>query len=280
MKRIVTVQDLTCLGKCALTVALPIISSMGVEAAVLPTALLSVHTAFDRFTFQDLTPSVSPVVKHWREEGFAFDGIYTGYLGSFGQMDLVSQLIEDFKGPDTLVFMDPVLGDHGSLYTGFDESFARAMAKLCAKADVITPNLTEACLLLGRPYPGDQYDEAYVRQLLLDLTGLGVSKVVLTGASFKADEVGVVAYDSQTGEFFQYFNQRLPMSFHGTGDVFASVCVGALTRGASMEQALTLAVDFTLESIRCTLKDPYRRWYSVNFEEAIPLLVKTLADWN
>ena len=278
MKRIVTIQDITCLGKCALTVALPIISAMGVEASVIPTALLSVHTAFDHFTFQDLTPSVSPIVNHWKKEKFTFDSIYTGYLGSFEQMNLISNFIDDFKKEDTLVFMDPVLGDHGRLYTGFDEEFARAMAKLCAKADVITPNLTEACLLLERPYPGDACDESYVKDLLRDLSQLGTKKVVLTGASFHPEQVGVVAYDAETDRFFQYFNELLPMRFHGTGDVFASICVGALTRGFSLEQALPLAVDFTLASIRASMADPDRRWYSVNFEEAIPMLVRRLEE--
>lgn len=278
MKRIVTMQDITCLGKCALTVALPIISAMGVEASVIPTAVLSVHTAFDEFTFHDLTPQVSPIVNHWRKEGFTFDAIYTGYLGSFEQLELISQFVDDFKKQDTLVFMDPVLGDHGKLYSGFDLSFAKAMAKLCAKADVITPNLTEACLLLGRPYPGDHYQEDYVKELLCELGTLGAKKVILTGASFHPDEVGVVAYNAETKQFFQYFNKRFPMQFHGTGDVFSSTCVGALTRGFSLEQALTLAVDFTLATIQASLSDPERRWYSVNFEQAIPMLVKRLAE--
>lgn len=280
MKRIVTIQDLTCLGKCSLTVALPIISAMGVEASVIPTAVLSVHTAFSDFTFHDLTPTFSPIVNHWRNEEFKFDAIYTGYLGSFEQLELISGFIDDFKKPDTLVFMDPVLGDNGSLYTGFDLNFARAMAKLCAKADVIAPNLTEACLLLDRPYPVDPCDEAYVKDLLLSLSGLGAKKVVLTGASFEPGQVGVAAYDAETNRFFQYFNQNFPMRFHGTGDVFASTCVGALTRGLSFEQSLTLAVDFTLASIKASMSDPARRWYSVNFEEAIPMLVQRIEAYT
>jgi pyridoxine kinase len=280
MKRIVTIQDITCLGKCSLTVALPIISAMGVEASVIPTAVLSVHTAFPDFTFHDLTPTFSPIVNHWRSEEFHFDAIYTGYLGSFDQMKLISSFIDDFKKPNTLMFMDPVLGDNGKLYTGFDHDFARAMAKLCSKADVITPNLTEACLLLGRPYPGDSCDEAYVKDLLLSLSNLGAKKVVLTGASFEPGKVGVVAYDTETGRFFEYFNQQFPLRFHGTGDVFSSTCVGALTRGLSLEQSLTLAVDFTLESIQATMSDPERRWYSVNFEQAIPMLVRRIEAYT
>ncbi|MBP1757786.1 MAG: putative rane protein [Firmicutes bacterium] len=276
MKRIVTAQDVTCLGSCALTVALPVVSAMGVEASVLPTALLSVHTAFPTFTFQDLTSALPPVIEHWKREGFAFDAIYTGYLGSLDQVDLISRFIDDFRGPETLVFLDPVLGDAGKLYEGFDTDFAHAMARLCAKADVIVPNLTEACLLLDRPYPEGTCDEDYVRGLLRELSGLGVPRVVLTGVDFRPDQVGVMAYDAGTGEFFQYFSRKYPRRFHGTGDVFASTCVGALTRGFSLERALTLAVDFTLESIEKTLADPEGRWYSVNFQEAIPMLVSRL----
>ncbi len=276
MKRIVTAQDITCLGSCALTVALPVVSAMGVEASVLPTSLLSVHTAFPTFTQQDLTAALPPVIDHWKQEGFAFDTIYTGYLGSLEQVDLISRFIDDFRKPDTLVFLDPVLGDAGKLYEGFDGNFPRAMARLCAKADVIVPNLTEACLLLGRPYPERPYDEAYVRELLRELSGLGASRVVLTGAEFRPDQVGVVAYDAQTREFFQYFRRKYPRRFHGTGDVFASACVGALTRGLPLARALPLSVDFTMESIEKTVADPQGRWYSVNFQEAIPMLVRRL----
>ena len=276
MKRIVTAQDITCLGSCALTVALPVVSAMGVEASVLPTALLSVHTAFPSFTFQDLTDALPPVIEHWKREGFTFDAIYTGYLGSLEQIHLISRFIDDFRKPDTLVFLDPVLGDAGQLYDGFDESFPRAMAQLCAKADVIAPNLTEACLLLGRPYPGEGCDEAYVKNLLRELSGLGAPRVILTGVDFCPEQVGVMSYDAETGEFFQYFRQKYPRRFHGTGDVFSSVCVGALTRGLPLDRALTLAVDFTLESIQKTMADPQGRWYSINFQEAIPLLVSRL----
>jgi pyridoxine kinase len=276
MKRIVTAQDITCLGSCALTVALPVVSAMGVEASVLPTALLSVHTDFPSFTFQDLTDALPPVIDHWKREGFTFDAIYTGYLGSLEQVRLISRFIDDFRRPDTLVFLDPVLGDAGKLYEGFDGSIPQAMAQLCAKADVIAPNLTEACLLLGRTYPQEGYDEVYVRELLRELSNLGAPRVILTGAEFRPDQVGVMSYDARTGEFCQYFRRKYPRRFHGTGDVFASVCVGALTRGLPLNQALTLAVDFTLESIQKTMSDPQGRWYSVNFQEAIPMLVSRL----
>lgn len=277
MKRILTVQDLTCLGKCALTVALPVISAMGVEASVLPTALLSVHTAFDDFTFQDLSEEINPIVDHWKREGFSFDAIYTGYLGSFAQLRLVSSLIDDFRKEDTLVFIDPVMGDHGSLYAGLAPDFAGQAAALCAKADVISPNLTEACLLLGRPYVGDDYSEADIHALLRDLSALGTKQVILTGIHFEESLLGAVCYDGEQDRFFSHFHPKREERFHGTGDLFASICVGALTRGLSLERAMTLALDVTFQSIECSLRDAHRRWYSVNFEEAIPYLVHRLA---
>lgn len=276
MKRILTVQDLTCLGKCALTVALPVISAMGVEASVLPTALLSVHTAFDSFTFQDLSQEIEPVVAHWKKEDVSFDAIYTGYLGSFAQLRLVSSLIDDFRKENTLVYIDPVMGDNGHLYAGLSPEFAAQAAALCAKADVISPNLTEACLLLGRPYLGESYGESDIHTLLRDLSTLGTKKIILTGIHFEEGLLGAVCYDAERDYFFSHFHPRREERFHGTGDLFASICVGALTRGLALESAVKLALDVTFESIECSLRDPERRWYSVNFEEAIPLLVQRL----
>lgn len=276
MKRIVTIQDISCLGKCSLTVALPVISAMGVETSVIPTAMLSVHTAFKKFTFLDLTDEVKSVMQHWKEEEFSFDAIYTGYLGSFEQLKVIEQFVQDFKKPGTLVFMDPVFGDHGKIYAGFDPNFPQAMAKLCSKADIIAPNLTEACLMLGKPYPGEFHEEAYIKSLLQDLCGLGVKRAILTGICFQKDQLGAMSYDSEKDEYFFHFRDRIPVQFHGTGDIFASTCVGALTRGFSLEETLTLAVDFTVECIRATLADPNHHWYGVNFEQVIPMLVQRL----
>lgn len=276
LKHIVTIQDITCLGKCASTVALPIISSMGVETSVIPTSLLSMHTAFDNFYAHDLTHCIPPIIERWKKENFQFDSIYTGYLGSLEQMDHISTLIHTFKTENTLVFMDPVLGDHGELYTGFDLNFAREMAKLCSKADIITPNLTEACLLLNRPYPDKTCSKEYIKELLVDLSQLGANTVILTSASFHPNQLGVMAYDAISGEFFEYFNEKVEKQFFGTGDIFASVCVGALTRGLPLKNALKLAVDFTSSSIEQTINDPDHRWYSVNFEQSIPMLVSRI----
>lgn len=277
MKRVVSIQDISCLGKCSLTVALPIISAMGVETCVVPTAVLSTHTGgFSGFTFHDLTQEVAPIAAHWKKEGITFDAIYTGYLGSFEQIELVGQFFDQFGGKDTLVYVDPAMADNGVLYTGFTPEFAKEMGKLCGKADVIVPNLTEASFMLGIDYVGDQYDEAYIKDLLKQLTGLGCRTAVLTGMSFEPGKIGAMAYDSSTDTYASYFNEKLPVQFHGTGDVFASACVGALMNGKDLAGALKVAVDYTLECIRETQNDPDARWYGVNFESAIPMLVHSL----
>lgn len=276
MKRIVTIQDISCIGKCSLTVALPIISACGVEMAVIPTAVLSTHTAFQGFTFRDLTEEITPISEHWKKEGIEFDAIYTGYLGSFEQLELVSRLIDQFKTEDNLIIVDPVMADNGALYPGFTQEFVAEMAKLCGKADVIVPNLTEASYMLQIPYVGEEYSEENIKEMLVSLSQLGTKKVVLTGVSFAPDQLGVMAYDAKQKRFFRYFNEKLSASFHGTGDVFASAMTGAMMNNCSLEQALEVAVDYTVESIRKTMEDPEHRWYGVNFERAIPMLVERL----
>ncbi len=277
MKRILTVQDISCVGKCSLTVALPIISAMGIETAVLPTAVLSTHTAFEKgFTFRDLTQDIEPISTHWKKEGITFDAIYTGYLGSFEQLHHVSQLFDDFRTENSLVFVDPVMGDFGKLYTGFTPAFAKEMATLCGKADIIVPNMTEACFLLGIPYVESGYDKAYVQNILKKLTDLGAPCAVLTGVSFDESSVGVMAYNSKTNQFFEYDNKRVPASFHGTGDIFASTCVGGLVNGLSLADALQVAADYTAACILETEAEENHNWYGVNFETVIPTLLKLL----
>ncbi|MCR5290163.1 MAG: pyridoxamine kinase [Treponema sp.] len=285
MKRIITIQDISCVGKCSLTVALPIISAMGVEAAVLPTAVLSTHTAFKGFTFRDLTEDITPICNHWKEQKIAFDAIYTGYLGSFEQLDLMSKMFKDFRTSHTLVFVDPCMADNGKLYPGFTQEFAFAMAKLAGQADVIVPNLTEASYMLGIPYKASGYDEDYVKDILIKLAALGAKKVVVKGIVFDKEQktfknvvgkIGIVSYDAQTQKFSSYFHEKLETSFHGTGDIFASVCVGALMRNMSLDNALKLAADYVVESIKATVAHKDYNWYGVDFETVFPFLIKRL----
>ena len=275
MKRIASIQDISCLGRCSLTVALPVISAMGVECAIVPTAVLSAHTVFQNITVCDLSDQILPIARHWQAEKVHFDAIYTGYLASAAQIGDVCAFFDMLKSEDTMLFVDPAMADHGKLYTGFGPEFPAEMAKVAARADILLPNLTEACLLTGAEYK-EEYDEDYIRDLLHRLVALGAKKAVLTGVSFEAGKVGVMSYDSLTGEYFTYFNEKMPGSFHGTGDIFSSVVMGGLMRGLSVEEALKLAVDYTLECIRITNKD--ETWYGVEFERAIPMLCERLKD--
>lgn len=270
--RVLSIQDISCFGKCSLTVALPVISAMGVETAILPTAVLSTHTGgFTGFTFRDLTDDVEPICAHWKKEGITFGSIYTGYLGSFRQLELVGQIFDDF-GKGALKLVDPVMGDNGKLYTGFDENFAKGMAKLCGKADIIVPNLTEACYMLGIPYPGDCSRE-YAKELLKKLTSLGCRIAVLTGVmDCGGKKHGVMAYNSETGEYSEYYSDHVDAKFHGTGDVWASSFCGALALGKTMDEALKIAVEYTVACIKISAGDDEHK-YGVRFEECIPLLV-------
>ncbi|MBQ4091613.1 MAG: pyridoxamine kinase [Clostridia bacterium] len=268
MKRILTVQDVSCVGKCSLTVALPIISAMGIEAAILPTATLSTHTAFSGFTFRDLTEDIAPICRHWKEQGIDFDGLYTGYLGSPEQIALVLDIFKQF-GRDKLKFVDPAMGDNGKLYAGFDEAFALEMAKLCAVADVIVPNLTEACFMLGEPYVAQGYSEQYIRSMLKKLCALGCRHAVITGVELTPGKLGCYGYDSKTDTYFFDYNEKLPQSFHGTGDIFASVCFSCLTNGHSLKRACSVAADFVCDSIVATTSDENPIWYGVHFEKVL-----------
>ncbi len=277
MKRIVTIQDISCVGKCSLTVALPIISAMGIEASIIPTAVLSTHTAFKNFTFCDLTDEIQKISDHWKSEKIQFDGIYTGYLGSFRQIDLMSAFFDDF-GSGKLIFVDPCMADNGKLYAGFSTEYVSAMAGLCKKADIIVPNITEACFLTGEQYPGDCYDEKFIENLLEKLALLGAKKIILKGVGYKKGLCGVITLDVLSGKKTEYFHELVPIKFHGTGDIFASVAFGSLIRGKTLDDAVKLAADFTVQSIKNTVSHPDYNWYGVDFESAFPMLVKKLEE--
>ena len=276
MKRILTIQDISCVGKCSLTVALPVISACGVETAVLPTAVLATHTAFPSWTFKDLTDEIETIENKWKELNIGFDGLYTGYLGSFEQLKLVENIFDDFKTKTNFILVDPVMADNGKLYKGFDENFALSMAKLCKKADIIVPNLTEASFMLGIPYVEKGYDENYIKDVLQKLCGLGAKIAVLTGVSLRDGKLGVYAYDSVNNKYFEYYREHLPVSFHGTGDIFASTLCGAIAKGKTLEDALKIAVDYTVECIKVTIENKDHNFYGVDFETAIPYLVERI----
>ncbi len=275
MKRILTIQDVSCFGKCSLTVALPLLSAMGIETAILPTAVLSTHTLFKGFTCKDLSDQLGPITDHWKKEGITFDAIYTGYLGTEEEIDTVIGIIRAFRKEDTLVFVDPAMGDNGKLYPAFDEHYAKKNADLCAVADIADPNITEACYLTGLPYR-ETYTEDYVRELLLALAAIGTKAPILTGVSLSEGKTGAMGYDTQTKAFFSYQNDRVPAAYHGTGDIFSSVLAGAFVLGIGRTEALKIAADYTARTIAQTLKDPENPWYGVDFEAVIPELVDAL----
>ena len=278
MKRIVSIQDISDLGKCSLTAALPVISALGVECAVLPTAVLSTHTMFKGFTFHDLTDEMEPVARHWKEQGIKYDAVYTGYLGSYRQIEIVKQFFADF-GEGAKIIVDPAMADNGKLYTGFTPEFALKMAELCKGADVVLPNITEACFMLGKEYK-EEYDREYILDLLYGLKALGAKDCVITGVSFEKGTLGAMKLDSATGETFEYYTVRQPENFHGTGDLFSAAVVGGIMRGMSVDNALKLACDFICESIRLTIAEEGHNTYGVNFEQAIPYLLKRAEELN
>ena len=277
MKRILTIQDISCFGKCSTTVALPILSAMGIETVILPTAVLSTHTMFRGFTVKDLTDQLLPITEHWKKERIHFDAIYTGYLGSAEEIEIVKKIFKDFHSEGSLVFIDPVMADNGKLYPAFDTKYATLNAGLCGLADVIVPNITEACLMTGTEYR-ETYDEAYIRGLLGRLSKLGAKKAFLTGVSLSEGKTGVYGIDSETGEYTIYQNAHVDAAFHGTGDIFASVAVGGLVKGLPLHDAFQIAADYTADTIKATLGNPGKPWYGVDFEATLPELIDTLRE--
>ena len=276
-KRVAAIHDLSGFGKCSLTVALPILSAAGIETSALPTAILSTHTGgISGYTYRDLTEDMRPVMKHWKSLDIKFDAIYTGFLGSFEQLDIVKEFFDAFRQEDNLILVDPVMGDNGELYTVFTREFAAGMRMLCQKADIIVPNLTEAALLLDEPYHPGPYTHAYIESLLRKLGALGPQKVVLTGVYCKEDELGAATYDRTTDTIDYVFTQKIPGYYHGTGDVFASALLSALLNDFSLIDAAAIAVHFTTDSIRRTYKAKTDYRFGVNFEQSFPDFLKEL----
>lgn len=269
-KRILAVNDISCVGRCSLTVALPVLSAAGIETSVLPTAVLSTHTGgFEGYTFRDLTEDISPIVDHLKSLGRPYDGIFTGYLGSFSQLAQISRLIDLLKNDSCFVAVDPVMADNGEYYSFFGDSFAQGMARLCRKADLITPNVTEAFFLLGRPFLPPPYSGETVRELLTALADLGPRQVVLTGVIPEPGKLENASYDRQTGEFSFCLSDRLDGFFPGTGDLFASALLGALLNGKTLRQAVSVAHQTTYAGILRTMKSGEDPRYGVNFEEGL-----------
>ena len=273
-KKILTIQDISCVGQCSLTVALPIISACGLETCVLPSAVLSTHTAgFTGYTFRDLTEDMPSIKDHWVKEGIQFDAIYTGYLGSTKQIDYVADIFEATAAENCVKIVDPAMADNGSLYPGFDADFVEAMKGLCTKADYVIPNITEACFLTGIEYK-TEYDREYVDLILQKLSALGCRNIIITGISYEEGKTGVVVFED--GNYTYYEHEKLANSCHGTGDIYASAFVGAFMRGKSAYEAAKIAADYAVECIKETAKLD-NHWYGAAFE---PVLGKLIAMIN
>lgn len=271
--RVAAIHDMSGFGRCSLTIAMPILSAMGVQCCPLPTAFLSTHTGgFEGFTFLDMTDEMPKVAAHWKALGLRFQAVYSGFLGSERQIGIVDAFIQDFRGPDTVVVVDPVMGDHGQVYQTYTPAMCDGMARLAEQADVITPNLTEAALLLNVPYKALPTGEQGCREIVERLSLDGQRSVVLTGASTAPELTGAMCFDAKTGHTEAIQTRRVSREFLGTGDVFASVLTGALVQGAALPDAARQAVEFIRACAERTLAEQLPLREGVDFEPLLGLL--------
>lgn len=273
-KRCAAIHDISCFGKCSLTVALPVLSAAGIECCCIPTAILSTHTGgFRGYTYRDLTDDIISIARHWRSEGIEFDAFYSGYLGSANQIEILRKVFKILdRDGSVLKLVDPVMGDHGRLYSGFAPDFPILMRELVCDADIICPNITEAALLTDSEYIGEGHDREYILGLLSKLRTLGCERVVLTGVSFSENEVGAAVMDGDNVEFV--FSERVSGIFHGTGDVFASTLLASIMNGRSLANAAKFACDFTSECVQITRETMPNVNYGVRFEAALPKITE------
>ena len=265
-KKILTIQDISCYGQCSITVALPILSAFGIETAILPSAILSTHTSgFKNFTVHDLSDEIPLIVNHWKNEGIKYDVLYSAYLGEIRHIDLVLKIKNELLKENALFLVDPVMGDNGKLYPAFDNDYVVAMRRLVKEADIIIPNLTEACFLMDEPYL-EKYDEAYILNILNKLNKMGAKNVVLTGVSYKEGFIGIASLIK--GEYHYYEHIKIAKSYHGTGDVYTSAFLGAYLKNNDFKESIKLAAEYVVKAIENTLDDPNHN-YGVKFE---PLL--------
>lgn len=269
-KRILTLQDISCVGQCSMTVAMPILSACGHETCILPTVLLSTHTGgFGKPVVVHMGEALEGMWRHWKENQISFDAILVGYLGSVAAIEIAEQILSEMLAPGGISIVDPAMADHGKLYSGFDEAYAKAMKGLCRKADIILPNITEAAMFAGMPYRAS-LDEGYVRQLLEKIQH---PCVVLTGVGYDERETGAAVY--RDGRIDFYIHPRADRNFHGTGDMFAASFTGALMQEKTLLESAKIAADFVRKAIENTCAEP-AHWYGVKFETALPDLIRWL----
>lgn len=278
-KRVAAIHDVSGFGKCALTVALPVISAAGIETSVIPTAVLSTHTGgFKGYTCLDLTDEMAKISKHWKELDLKFDAVYSGYLASVQQIDIVADFIDNFRNGECFAVVDPAMADNGKMYALLDLEFAKEMKRLCEKSDIMVPNITEACLMLGEEYHAGPYTKEYIDRILRKLAILNGGKVVLTGVRFEEETIGAACFDYETKMPYYYFRNKVEGMYHGTGDVFASALTAALIKGRDLCDATRIAVDFTVDSIERTSFQGDDHRYGVNFEGGLCDLLKMIEE--
>lgn len=276
--RVAAVHDISCFGRCSLTVIMPILSCMGIQVCPLPTAVLSTHLGgYNQIAFCDFTERMPEFYHHWKKEGIAFDCIYSGFLASEKQIDTVLHFIEDFSNNRPLVLVDPVMGDEGKLYSVYTPQMQQHMKRLVGKADIITPNFTEACFLLGEPYTEQEMEPQLLKDWLVRLAGFGPSVVVMTGIPVSDTKIMNVGYERSAGSFWRVNSEHIPAKYPGTGDVFASILAGALLGGHSVPAAMQLAADFVAVAVKTTYETGTPAREGVLLEMALPWLMQAWA---
>lgn len=274
-KRVLTIQDISCVGQCSLTVALPVLSSCGVETAILPSAVLSTHTGgFEGYTFRDLTDDMMPIADHWQKENIMFDTVYSGYLGSARQIDYVIEITKRLLKEGGYSIVDPAMADNGKLYYGFNLAFVEEMKKLVFSSDICIPNITEACFLTDTEYK-ENYDQQYTYSIVDKLSQAGAKTIVLTGVSYDEDTTGVLILENGIKSYYRH--KKIDKKYHGTGDIYSSAFTGALNRGKSVYESAKIAADFVVKCIENTIDDE-SHWYGVKFEPVLYQLSKEVLN--
>lgn len=275
-KRAALINDLSCLGRCSLTAAMPIISACGIDSIPLPTGIFSTHTEFEGYVKTDLTDKLEGITEHWENLGIRFDCIYSGYLANSKQADILRTFLLDFKKSDTLYIADPVMGDNGIFYKGIDEAFVAEMRFLCSAADIIVPNVTEACMLTETEIPSENYDIDFIKELLLSLRGVTPASIVITGIDFGDGRIGCAVYNNLLGKANMFFTTKFDGRFPGTGDVFAAALTAAVMNGVELGDAVQTAMGFTCKCIEETLEIGLERKYGLCFETQIKSLAEEI----
>lgn len=275
-KRVIAIHDISCMGRCSLTVALPILSSVGIETIILPTSILSTHTSgFVEFTNLDLSDETSLILKHWEKYPRKINAIYSGFLGTTKQIEIVKALVEK-KKENCSILIDPAMADNGKVYSIFDQEYVNKMIELCKCSDIVIPNITEACIMTNTPYIGSIQTKEQIDDLMNKIQALGIKKVVLTSVSFKENEIGVATKDEDEKTIY-IMNEKVEGYYHGTGDIYASAFLGAYLNNKSLSDSSKIAADFVIDAIKETInKIDFDPKYGVNFELVIDKLINSI----